>query len=59
MSATPNPGSDAAIKLGCKCPVRDNGHGRGYLGDGDRFGFVTRDDCPLHGTRQVTKGAKP
>jgi len=25
----PNPGSDEAIKLGCKCPVLDNEHGAG------------------------------
>lgn len=24
----PNPGSDAAIKMGCTCPVLDNAHGR-------------------------------
>lgn len=25
----PNPGSKEAIALGCKCPVLDNGHGKG------------------------------
>ena len=24
----PNPGSDEARKLGCRCPVLDNNHGR-------------------------------
>jgi hypothetical protein len=38
----PNPGSDAALKLGCKCPVLDNGHGRG---DGP---FWISSDCKMH-----------
>lgn len=28
----PPPGSDAAISMGCKCPVVDNSRGRGYMG---------------------------
>lgn len=39
----PNPGSDAAIKLGCTCPVLDNGHGRRTDG---RFWIAA--DCPVH-----------
>jgi len=42
----PNPGSEEARKLGCICPVMDNSHGYGYLGQKDVF--VYRDDCPLH-----------
>lgn len=42
----PNPGSDAARKLGCKCPVMDNGHGKGYMGLKDVF--VYSGECPLH-----------
>lgn len=45
----PNPGSDAALDLGCRCPVMDNAQGRGnpmYGGD-----FVISGDCPLHGTK--------
>jgi hypothetical protein len=29
----PNPGSDDAIDAGCTCPVLDNGHGKGHLGE--------------------------
>jgi len=45
---SPNPGSDAAIALGCKCPVIDNGHGRG-LPDGS-FWFSA--NCPVHATEE-------
>lgn len=41
------PGSDAAIDKGCKCPVLDNGHGRGYMGQPGIF--VISDECKLHG----------
>jgi hypothetical protein len=41
------PGSDEALALGCLCPVIDNGHGRGYMGQPGIY--VMRDDCPLHG----------
>lgn len=30
---TPNPGSDAAIKQGCTCPVYDNARGKGIGGN--------------------------
>lgn len=43
------PGSNEAIDKGCACPVLDNGHGRGYLGDGKKFGWVINGTCPLHG----------
>lgn len=46
---TPLPGSDAAVALGCTCPVIDNAHGAGRGGDGPRFGWVISLDCPLHG----------
>ena len=45
----PNPGSDAAIKQGCTCPVMDNAHGRGIMGDGEKHGFWITRSCPLHG----------
>lgn len=53
MSAPPNPGSSEAIKLGCTCPVIDNGYGKGYMGgakgkDGGTV-FVYTLGCPLHG----------
>jgi hypothetical protein len=44
---TPNPGSDEAIKLGCKCPVIENHHGKGVqASDGLRFWYNA--DCPVH-----------
>jgi hypothetical protein len=53
----PNPGSDAALDLGCKCPVLDNGHGRGFPyprtdgRDPNEFpSFYVNESCPLHGT---------
>ena len=52
MTTKPNPGSDAAIALGCSCPVMDNSHGRGYLGgvknkDGEVMFVITR-GCLVH-----------
>ena len=52
MSDTPNPGSDAAIKAGCTCPVMDNGHGRGAYGMAGQY-WIT-EGCPLHNTRKDT-----
>lgn len=50
---TPNPGSDEAIKQGCKCPVLDNARGKGMYGgvkdsDGNIL-FWIHAECPLHG----------
>lgn len=45
----PRPGSYDAQALGCKCPVLDNHYGRGYWGDGKKYGWVHREDCPIHG----------
>ena len=42
----PPPGSDAAIEQCCTCPVMDNGHGRGYMGQ--KGAYVYAGDCPLH-----------
>ncbi|MCK9524519.1 MAG: hypothetical protein M0R49_01135 [Limnochordia bacterium] len=46
------PGSDAARKMGCKCPVMDNGYGSGYMGGvRDEHGeivFVYNMECPIH-----------
>lgn len=48
----PNPGSQEAVSAGCKCPVLDNGHGRGYMGgvvDADgRPLFIYSAACPVH-----------
>ena len=40
MSTVPNPGSKEAREQGCLCPIIDNEHGKGYLGNGEQFGFV-------------------
>lgn len=50
----PNPGSRRAVDAGCTCAVIDNGYGRGYGGDGEKFGWAITVDCPLHG-EAVTK----
>lgn len=44
----PPPGSPAAVKSGCICPKWDNHFGKGYGGNGEEFGWVTFEKCPLH-----------
>lgn len=46
----PNPGSDAAINLGCSCPVLDNAHGKGYFGG---TGFIISEGCIIHDTHSI------
>lgn len=58
MTTVPNPGSKEAREQGCLCPVVDNEFGKGYLGRGDRFGFIANENCPLHGAGTVGS-AKP
>jgi hypothetical protein len=42
----PNAGSPEAIEAGCKCPIFDNHHGKGYMGiEGV---FVFSGGCELH-----------
>lgn len=54
MDPKPNPGSNEARILGCKCPVLDNSHGHGYMGmEGV---FVMRADCPMHGDQVPEEG---
>lgn len=57
-----NPGSDEAIAAGCKCPVLDNAHGRGYLGGvKDERGqtvYVYNFDCPVHAKEKRMKSRK-
>jgi hypothetical protein len=48
----PNPGSDAALTMGCLCPVLDNNHGRHLPWQG---GWLTVDACPLHGAKPLTR----
>ena len=62
MSSTPTPGSRDACSMGCICPIIDNGHGCGYMGgvkdkDGNVV-FVTRADCPLHGSSELSTEMK-
>lgn len=53
------PGSEEASAAGCKCPVMDNGRGRGYLGGvTDKQGrtvYVIAGDCPVHGVVEEEK----
>jgi hypothetical protein len=42
----PNPGSDEAFALGCRCPRIDNNYGKGYRGQPGIFVFSG--GCPLH-----------
>jgi hypothetical protein len=42
----PNPGSDEAIAAGCTCPILDNAHGAGYLGQAGVFVFTQ--GCLVH-----------
>lgn len=52
---TPNPGSDAAIKQGCTCPVMDNWRGDPEMG---RIrGFVIVVGCPVHHPTEEAKRA--
>lgn len=42
----PNPGSKEAVKLGCTCPVLDNGYGNDEIGK--IRGFWITQNCPVH-----------
>lgn len=45
----PNPGSPEAIKRGCKCPVLDNGHGKGnHMDENGKPLFWYSRECGLH-----------
>ena len=49
--AVPNPGSAEAQTEGCKCPIIDNGYGKG-CGRVNSCGepmFWINEECPLHG----------
>lgn len=41
-----NPGSIGAINAGCTCPVLDNAHGKGYLGQMGIYAITA--GCPVH-----------
>lgn len=43
------PGSKLAVKKGCKCPVIDNGHGRGaYTDEKGIPQYWMSEGCPIH-----------
>lgn len=48
MKKSPHPGSKEAMDSGCTCPVADNHHGKGYGGNGEKYGWIQNEDCPLH-----------
>jgi len=57
---TPNPGSDEAWALGCKCPRMDNEWGRGIpyprtdgLDPVEHPSFWVNGECPLHGNEHT------
>lgn len=57
----PNPGSSEAVKQGCKCPVIDNCHGKGFpvtSDEGELLIAFWRDmTCPLHGMPELIEEA--
>ena len=58
--AKPNPGSDEAIKIGCKCAVMDNGHGLGcgYKDEAGNPLFWINELCPVHWPIVIEKKKK-
>lgn len=46
MTERPNPGSDEARALGCRCPILDNNHGRWAPRPPDGWWVV--EGCPVH-----------
>lgn len=60
----PSPGSDAAVEVGCTCPVMDNAHGNGVpwpREDGkdpkDYPSFWINESCPIHTLGKEPKNA--
>ena len=47
---TPNPGSDAALALGCRCAILDNNHGKYAPWAPD--GWWITDGCPVHASAE-------
>lgn len=43
------PGSEAALREGCTCPVIDNHYGRGVDRGNGKTDYWRSADCPLHG----------
>lgn len=51
-SVMANPGSDVAIKAGCRCATMDNNYGEG-LWYGDEQVFWINSACSIHGDRAL------
>ena len=51
MTTKPNPGSNEAVALGCRCPVIDNHYGKGVPSSEDEPYFWINEDCELHGIK--------
>lgn len=47
------PGAQQARKEGCCCPCRENWHGKGKQGEGDKNGWYIDPKCPLHASEYV------
>ena len=52
MKTPPNPGSDEAVALGCRCAIYDNNRGKFPPWPPD--GWWITASCPLHGTKEST-----
>lgn len=52
--AVATPGSDAAIRQGCTCPVLDNHHGEGFPMDGEVCFWHTQ-GCPVHDAPSIDR----
>lgn len=51
MSELPNPGSTEALRLGCRCPVMDNNHGKWPpfpADEGRPEGWIISMRCMVH-----------
>jgi len=57
-SEKPLPGTKEAEALGCICPIHDNHSGRGWGGDGKKYGWVFTENCPLHTEKDEDDGAE-
>lgn len=44
-----NPGSPEAVKRGCMCTSENNQGGKGWYGEGERFGWDISLECTIHG----------
>lgn len=53
IATPPNPGTQEAQNLGCRCPVMDNHYGRGYYDDGKTF--VYNSACVVHNLKKEGK----